>query len=242
MRQVVVVSLVISASIALYATGCDGGGGGGGGGGTGGGASSSSSATTSSGSSSSSTSSSSSSSSGGPVTLTNNDASCAATAVSPAAGEETHLAAVRLTPLSYPVEITGVDYILRGGTENGIECENGLAHGVDLFVGSDVTPAATPQVHEHWDVPAQAPTTMDRTIHLDLVKPVTLQTGEHLFVAVKMAGAVPKVLCVGGCQGDAVEEDRNYWSNAGAPPYPWATLASFGIDINYRIDAVGVAK
>lgn len=174
---------------------------------------------------------------GSGTVLTNNDATCEDKSIGPAAGEEHHLAAARLTPPSYPFVVTAVRYVLDAQTGN---CDAGLAHTVDVFVDTAVAPPATPSVLRHFDNAMIAKPTQDRVVTLDLDPPVTLQSGEHLFIAVSMAGTFPDdILCVGTCAGPAYQEDRNYWSNADAPPYPWQTLGSFGLPQNYKLDAIG---
>jgi hypothetical protein len=176
-----------------------------------------------------------------PPDLTNNETCPEAHVVAPAETEQNHLAAARLTPPSYPYVVTGIQYVLNGGAQGDIECQTGLAHQVHVFKGPDVTPPATIENDTVIDVDlGQA--VMVITVVQQLVTPITLEQGEHLFIAVQMAGTHPDVLCVGACSGPAYQEDRNYWSNAADPPYPWPTLGSFGLKMNYRFDALGHAQ
>jgi hypothetical protein len=177
---------------------------------------------------------------GGDPNLLTNESPCMGPEVplAPSAGEEGHFSAARLTPSSYPFTVNKIRYYLAGDGS----CTNGIAHQVMVFRGSDVAPAATPTVDAIIDVPAEAETASDRTVELDLQTPIQLTAGEHLFIAVEMAGDKNTVvLCTLTCMGNGIA-DRNYWSNATAAPFPWGTLDSFGINVNYRFEAEGLPE
>ena len=53
-----------------------------------------------------------------------------------------------------------------------------------------------------------------------------------------MVGQTPAELCVLACGQDGAD-DRNYWSNTVAAPFPWATMASFDLDESMLIEAIG---
>lgn len=177
--------------------------------------------------------------------LTNNDSTCEAGSIAQAMGEDGHLAAAQLTPPSYPFVITSIQYVLVPPENNN--CETGLAHQVDLFVGTDITlltdPDTMPPNGRHFDVPAETNLTEDRLVTLEVNPPLEIASGD-LFIAVKFGGMFPDhVLCVGSCGGPAFKIDRNWWSNAAMPPYSWQELSSFGsngsLEQNYRFDAFG---
>jgi hypothetical protein len=117
-------------------------------------------------------------------------------------------------------------------------CDNRLGHGVDVFVGSDVAPLPTPAVIEHIDVPMTDDFQLEKVMLHELSAPLTLQEGEHIFVAVRMTGDILSRLCVLSCSGPAFQQDRNYWSNAVAPPYPWTMVDSYG-GRNFAFEAIG---
>ena len=174
--------------------------------------------------------------------LANSPGGCVPDVVAPLAGEETHWIAARLTPPSYPFTVTAVRYALAQGDVGSVTCNNGLAHAVEVFVGTDVAPVASPSIIEHADVDASAAVDGIRTFDHTLTRPLTLETGEYLFVAVQNAGVSPAdCTCFATCKTGYVP-DTNYWSNAGAPPYPWATLESFGasLQVNYSVCAEGM--
>lgn len=165
----------------------------------------------------------------------NNDADCLEwMAVTPAENEAGHLYAVRLTPPSYPFEVTEVQYELFG-TE---ECDSTTAHRVEVFVDTATTPPASPTITQ-LDIPATGTTEPVRVVTAQLTSPITLQTGEHLFVAVELVNIGGS--CMAAC-GGATIADRDWWSNAAAAPYSWATLASFQLDAHARIGANGTAQ
>lgn len=171
--------------------------------------------------------------------LTNHPDECQLTYISPLAGEETHWVAERLTPSTYPFTVTAIRYAL-GGQELMNYCDTSLAHQVELFVGPDDSPAMTPVTAEHFDIPTSMPEFGIKLIDLDLMNPLTLQSGEHLFVMIQNAGVSQEAsTCFIGCTGPTFVPNRSYWSNSGTPPFPWATLESFGLLGNYSICADG---
>ena len=171
--------------------------------------------------------------------LTNHPDECQLTYISPLAGEETHWIAERLTPSTYPFTVTAIRYAL-GGQELMNYCDTSLAHQVELFVGPDDSPAMTPVTAEHFDIPTSMPEFGIKLIDLDLLNPLTLQAGEHLFVMIQNAGVSQEAsTCFIGCTGPTFVPNRSYWSNSGTPPFPWASLESFGLLGNYSICADG---
>jgi len=157
-------------------------------------------------------------------------------ALAPAEGEFGHWAAARLTPPSYPFTVTAISYLAITG--EGSECRTGLGHQVALYVGAQDKPTASPE-GVILSVPAAAHARHFRQVILDLDTPVQLSEGQHLFVAVEMAGGPEAMLCLNmGCTGEGTP-DRNYWSNAAAPPFDWATLDSFGFTQDISMSAVG---
>jgi hypothetical protein len=170
----------------------------------------------------------------------NNDAECLVwDGVSPAANENGHLYAVRLTPPSYPYTVTEVVYEMFH--DGGRNCDSSRAHRVEVFVGNAATPDNNPTNPAMIDVPAVNIGNGTRVVTETLPSPLTLQMGEHLFVGVEMiAGDVDDgPTCLATC-GGATVTDRDWWSNAAAAPYNWATLSSFGIDNHARIGANGM--
>ncbi len=171
----------------------------------------------------------------GTIPTLNNNAECLEWgAISPAEGEAGHLYAARLTPPSYPFEVTEVQYELMGGGE----CDSTTAHRVEVFVDSATTPSNSPTITQ-LDISATGTTEFVRVVTAQLPSPITLQTGEHLFVAVELVTI--EASCIATC-GGATVADRDWWSNAVAAPYSWATLASFNFDVHARIGANGTAQ
>ncbi len=174
----------------------------------------------------------------GPPSL-NNDAECLVwSSVYPDPGEEGHLYGVRLTPPSYPFEVTEVHYELLHTPSGETACDAQPAHRVEVFVAATDIPPATPMITQIDNAAVELSGDGIRVVKLTLPQPVTLQTGEHLFIAVEMPGLTA---CIMTC-ADAVVSDRDYWSNATMTPYSWATLSSYGIDVHARVGANGTAK
>ena len=174
----------------------------------------------------------------GPATLTNSPSCTPGGPVAPSYGEDSHLVAARLTPPRYPFTVTEVRYML---TAPGAPCVGTFGYHVEVFKGTGATPAATPTVAARFDVAAGAVINDAWTSHT-LGSPLVLSSGEELFVAIELAGDSDfefgvTANCIGTCTVGAA--DRNYWSNAVSAPYPWATLASFGIATAARIEASG---
>ena len=171
------------------------------------------------------------------LTLNDDPESCM-NPVAPLDGEEEHLLAVRLTPPSYPFQVNRVRYRLVGADWASM-CAPGLAHRVDVWVGSTAVPAAEPSLSETVEVPADPGQTTSRWVELALASPIILESGQDLFIGVALSGGTDgSRICVNMCMDDG-EDDRNYWSNAKAPPYSWAEMASFGFDNDSCIEAIG---
>lgn len=177
-------------------------------------------------------------------------ADCAGTdqfSIAPVIPQETgHLAAGRLAPPSYPFEVESIGYDLAapGGSA---DCDLSLPHRVDVYVASGVAPSNTPSVVQSFDVPAGS--AANHSVDLELASPITLTSGQSLFVAVEMAGngtstTSTKAVCIAACRLAAgALSDVDYWSNAAATPYAWADMVDdFGFTYNYTIRATGTAR
>lgn len=166
-----------------------------------------------------------------------------------AQGEENHLAASRLAPVGfqYPFTVTKIRYQLRNrygrNGRNMPQCNYSLAHRVHVFVGSaNNAPAGRPNMIYTFNIPAYIPPAIainSRWITRTLPRPIVLQEGQAVFVAVKMVGQPGlNSLCVGNCLQTGVAE-QNWWSNSARAPYPWVTLASFNLHNTFMITAGG---
>jgi hypothetical protein len=162
--------------------------------------------------------------------------------LTPYPSEYSHRSAARLTPPYYPFEVQAIRYEI-GNSSTG-DCDTALEHLVEVFKDTATTPAATPTVLASFttNTGVTDPPDTVRTIEETLATPVTLETDEHLYVAVEMAGdgGSGLAVCVSMCLGVPGDADRNFWSNAATTPYSWATLASFGMSENIRIGMIGM--
>lgn len=159
--------------------------------------------------------------------------------------EAGHFAAARLTPETYPVDVTTVAYDLAVPGAGG-DCDLTLAHTVEVYVDTAIAPAARPSdgtlVHRI-DVPGGA--AANHAVELTLPTPIHLTTGQSVFVAVKLVGddtANPtSALCIAACRTAAgAISDVDYWSNAAAEPFAWADMVDdFGFTYNFTIRAAG---
>jgi hypothetical protein len=177
---------------------------------------------------------------GTPPTLTIAECVNSGNVVVPSPGNEGHLTAARLTPPSYPFTVTEVVYELSNGAVRNGNCDAALAHRVEVYVDTAVQPSNTPTLVAQLDMMATAPTMEpSRLVVAPLPMPLVLTAGQHLFVAVEMAGTAENHICVWMCEGTGAD-DRNYWSNATMAPYDWVTLASYQNPNNLRIGANGM--
>lgn len=145
----------------------------------------------------------------------------------PAPGEYGHYAAVRFTPPHYPFMLQYVTYEL--GDESAVKCNASLAHEVLIWVGNDQFPDAEPELLEVLNVPAKSrPKEQLSTITVPLPDYLRVEQGEHLFVAVRMAGTTSGSLCLLQCSSMAITPEANFWSNATAEPFSWQDLEDFG--------------
>ena len=175
---------------------------------------------------------------GSHLTLLTNENPCKTETASiiPDPSEYGHLFAARLTPKKYPFTVTNIRYQLSRGKD---KCANVIAHRVEIYVSKKTTPDNSPTPTATLKVPATTVIAGPRKVALTLPKPITLQTGEHIFIAVEMATDKTKqVICIDVCDKNGIK-DRNYWSNAVKAPYKWATLDSFNMKVNAMIEALG---
>jgi hypothetical protein len=178
----------------------------------------------------------------GPLVLTwqlrNADADCdplSFLVVAPSNGENGHLATAALTPPGTPFTVDRVGFTLRADGN----CNAGTSFRVDVWVESSSTPAASPAILESIVVPMSNPAGSWQDFDLPLSAPIVLQAGDFLLVGVEMlyAGGNDHS-CIQMC-GEDVVPLSNWWSSAAAAPYPWADLASFGLDGDLSITASG---
>jgi hypothetical protein len=165
-----------------------------------------------------------------------NDKECLVPAIIyPAPGEAGHLYAVRLTPPSYPYAVTSIQYELVGGAGCLITSD----HRVEVFVSTETVPPNAPTLVATIDIDGAAAEGASFAVESTLQDEVVLLDGEHLFVAVELP--IVEGSCIAVCK-DAPVVDRDYWSNAAASPYNWATLASFGYPYHARIGVNGAPQ
>jgi hypothetical protein len=151
------------------------------------------------------------------------------------------LAAARITPPSYPFEVTSVSYKLTGQTA---VCGTDIAHAVRVFAAPTAdAPPAEPADVQRIEVDGAATDERARIVTLPLDTPIVLEDGEDLFVAIEMAAnqALTVAVCLDGCAIQA-EDRRQFWSTESEAPHSWATLYSYGIAQDYAIWATGEAR
>jgi hypothetical protein len=159
--------------------------------------------------------------------------------LSPYPGENLQWAAARLTPASYPVEVAKIVVDLNHGATNGAgaQCDASLSTKAMVFKGTEVTPTASPASAQEVEVSIATPTSGDASYTFDLTSPVTLQTGEHLFVALQVREGGGKSTCIAGCAYTSGGEDRNYWAVETTAPFAWTKLSAWDIKMNIGLKA-----
>jgi hypothetical protein len=151
------------------------------------------------------------------------------------------LAAARITPPSYPFEVTSVSYKLTGQTP---VCGTDIAHAVRVFAAPSAdAPPAEPAGVQRIEVDGAATDERVRIVTVPLPEPILLEEGDDLFVAIEMLAndAQTIAVCLDGCAIDA-EDHRQFWSTESEAPHSWATLYSYGIAQDYAIWATGAAR
>ncbi len=147
-------------------------------------------------------------------------------------------AVARLTPPSYPFQVTSVSYKLTGMEAT---CGTNIAHAVTVFAAPSADqPPATPANAQRIAVDASATDQRTLVVTKPLPTPITLTQGEDLYVAVEMDANAAKTVavCLDGC-GISADDKRQFWSEQKQAPFTWATLYSFGIAEDYAIWAEG---
>jgi hypothetical protein len=152
-----------------------------------------------------------------------------------------HYAATHLTPPAYPFAVTRVAYDLVAPSGVAQCTDLSFAHEVQLIVTSAPLPPASPSTADGTTVttiavPAGA--TGARVVELALATPITLTTGQSLYVAVEMAGDATHALCLGRCVEEPAPDGQDYWSGAASEPFSWTDLAEYDL-ASFTIRAYG---
>jgi len=140
----------------------------------------------------------------------------------PSDQEHGYFLAVRLTPSGYPFFVSAIQYSLYQSTTQ--KCLAYLPHVVQIFKSANAMPAATPTVFE--EIPVDLADTIasgHTLVQKSLSTPLRLDAGESVFVSIQLVGSGMDDLCVETCDSAApgLDVDRNWFSNAAAPPFPW---------------------
>lgn len=111
---------------------------------------------------------------------------------------------------------------------------------VQLFVSDSSTPPATPEVlWEKTFVPQWADGVAFNQNVLAVEPPLVVES-EHLFVSIQMTGETDAFICLHGCKNATTERsDASWWSNGQDPPFAWATLTDFALEVGYNVGVDG---
>ena len=111
----------------------------------------------------------------------------------------------------------GVQYMLKGpGTKNP-DCDTGLAHEVQVWVGDQTTPVASPTPSETITVAAGA-SEAARWLSQELKTPIRLTSGQHLYVALLVTYEKPanKSICPQVCPDSNLTGEKSFSNDTGA--------------------------
>ncbi|MEQ1570419.1 MAG: Kazal-type serine protease inhibitor family protein [Myxococcota bacterium] len=109
-------------------------------------------------------------------------------------------------------------------------CTGTTPHRLDLWVQSTTTPDASPVLeYSAVQTPSPAAGAANSTYTVD-VPDFELEPQARLFIGIQMVAAGSDKLCVTTCDDKQPPPGTSYWSNAAAPPYPWADLLDFGLN------------
>jgi hypothetical protein len=166
----------------------------------------------------------------------------------PAPGEAGQFGLARITPPSWPYEVTAVEYEMFNGVR-GDGTTNSVAFDqrVLVFRGLDAEPVASPEFLQDSTVPAAADFMGDLyKVTLPLETAVRLEEGEHLFVAIDLPSDMDgQTSAIAACQHGptgSIQEypaDRYYWGASLDAPFAWTPLAGFGLDLWLDVAAWG---
>jgi len=153
--------------------------------------------------------------------------------------EEGHYAAARFQ-VDEPSSLCTVRYLLVGDLAGEIICENFVAHEALIFKGpSEAPPTEIPNDALRFDVAGADIRERGRIVSFD--RPtneplLNLEAGDTFYVAIKMnAGVEGRPMCLSTCQDNSPQPRDSWWSNAAEPPFAWAQLADFGLDLRLKV-------
>jgi len=167
----------------------------------------------------------------------------------PFATENGDLATVKLTPPAYPMIVDSVTYTLpHGPAVVGPPCNAHVPHKVYIFKGTAADPGIPPTLVDTLDVARTGLASNDvHKIEVPLTTQITLNTGEHLFVAIQMLFAADgnSQMCITMCSDEWVA-GRNYWSPngyalpAGSKVFKWNEMgAVYNIEYDLNVTMYG---
>lgn len=163
--------------------------------------------------------------------------------LTPDEGEEGFLCAARLTPPQYPFIVEQIEYPIGHSTgDDEPRCNASFEHHVFVLSSAELAPPVDLDEAADYVVAGVAEDDIPeggRYVVVPLDEPITVNDGEHLFVAVQLAGTFPEMTCTSVDVSSTHHGNRNYWSNSAESPFTWVQLDSFGLTGNIIVDAVG---
>ena len=155
------------------------------------------------------------------------------------------------SPPSAPFSLRAVEYELHHFSLFADRCL-ALPHQLLVFrVASDAPTPARPRYDLDIRVTPEAPTPLpdeNTTVtHRETFAPIRIGEGEDVVVAISMEGrtfddGTAELVCLSAVSCSDWEADEHLWSNAAAPPFDWATLASFENRTSYQIALFGLPE
>lgn len=135
-----------------------------------------------------------------------------------------HWLAMPLQPDNYPFTVREIQYEL--GSAADPACSSLIAHQVQVFVGTSLTPPDSPTIAQTFMTEVE--TGQVRAMVRHAVEPaITLEEGDVLFIAIQQPQGAGGFPCPVSCRpGDDVEQ-VGYRSTSAEPPYGWQDMSTF---------------
>lgn len=149
--------------------------------------------------------------------------------VYPLSGEEGQFTGVRFTP-SGTFGVQSVDFTAPNSSAFGVTCTVSDDRVVNLYVITGDAPDNNALPDVSVVVPGQ-PGNPDAAVLFSVLldKPLWIQSGESVFVAIEHPGAYPSVGCLTTAAVGPDDKEEEFWSFATSAPNDWTGYEDIGI-------------
>jgi hypothetical protein len=150
-------------------------------------------------------------------------------------GSEGQVIAARLSAGESAFSVRAVSYELVGSSD---ACDAGIGHLVRIWKSAALSPAASLRGGQVFEVP-EAVDGYARQVVIPLSRPIRLEVGESLFVAVELVRDGDVGMCIAGSSEMPLDTMRQLVSATLETPFAWSSFESAGISAAVDIQAVG---